>query len=662
MQEVIGEKFLNHIAFVTKADDEIIQAGSGIDFEDMPENRHAADFHHRLWANPRLFAKPGTKATGQNYRLHCSRTCSKLMMMGTPCQLHPAASMVCQCRRTQVARNGASRINALPFRTPSLPGHARLFWWVLLSILVLAAASRGHGIAQGLPGLYDPDEPLFLINGLELLARQTLMPGWFGHPGITTLYLLAASDLLVFAGGRLAGLWSTTAEFATHLYADPSAVVLASRAAILAFSLGVIAATARLGMRLGDAMAGLFAALLLAASPLHTEISGLVRTDIMVSLFSLLALLAAVTIVETGRRRPLIIAGLWMGTAISTKWPGAVLAIAPLAAWCWHWRHDRRQWLPGALILAAAMLAAMALLMPPLWLRPLDVWAALKNEVQPAHVGATGGGLVDNMIWYATILWQRGLGWATVLVPIGAALAVRRQAMPVAAILLVPVLALILLLCSQANVWQRWLVLPLPLLALLAGLALSAAARALWAARQGALAGAVGLLLAMPLAGSAWAEGTARGSPTQARAVAFMLKTVPAGSRVTLEMLAFPLLQTDWIIRYPFGPAGCVDGRSLLAGKVNYDDAAVAQKGKQKLVLGTIDPNRIASCWTEYAIIHDADRWLAEAGRYPQEAGVYRAFINGGTIIGDFRPIPGVSAGPRTLVIRLGAQPPSPLR
>jgi 4-amino-4-deoxy-L-arabinose transferase-like glycosyltransferase len=536
----------------------------------------------------------------------------------------------------------------------------------LLALVLLAAVLRGNGISQGLPGLYDPDEPLFLINALELLAKQTLMPGWFGHPGITTLYLLGASDLAVFLGGRLAGVWTSTSEFAARLYGDPSLVVLAGRGAIMAMALGVVAATAWLGARLGDAKAGLLAALLLAVSPLHTEISGLVRTDIMVSLFCLLAMLAAVRITETGRRRDLIVAGLWMGTAVSTKWPGAVLALAPLLAWCWAYRADRARWLPGAAMLAGAMLLAMAVLMPPLWLRPLDVWHALQNEVQPAHVGATGGNWLFNMGWYAHVLWDRGLGWAALLVPVGVAVLIRQRtmpgAMPALLILVIPMAALIALLCSQANVWQRWLVLPMPMLALIAGLGLAALARHFLTARKGWVMAGIGLIVAAPMGLTAWSEGIARANPTQARAVAFMLNHVPAGSRITVEMLAFPLLKGNWTIRYPFGPVGCVDGRQLLAGRVNYDDAAGAQKGKQKLVLGTINPARIASCWTDYAIIHDADRWLAEAGRYPQEAGVYRAFINGGTVIGDFRPIPGVSAGPRTLVIRLGPQPPSPLR
>jgi 4-amino-4-deoxy-L-arabinose transferase-like glycosyltransferase len=530
----------------------------------------------------------------------------------------------------------------------------------VLAILAAGLALRLNGIGQGLPGLYDPDEPLFLINGLDLLSRQTLLPTWFGHPGITTLYLLSAVDVAVFLTGRATGLWADTQGFAAHLYTDPSIAVLPARLAIVAMALGVLAATARLGSRLGDPRAGLIAAALLAVSPLHVEISGLVRTDIMVSLFCLLALLAAVRVAEAGRARDMAVAGLWMGTAVATKWPGAVLALGPAAAWLLFHRHNARRWLPGLLALLGAALLAMAVLMPPLWLRPLDVWAALMGEVLPAHVGATGGDWLFNLSWYGRALWQRGLGWAALLVLPGVLLLAMERRWTPLVILLLPVLALLAVLCSQTNVWQRWLVLPLPALALLAGFALSGLSRRLAPAPAAWVAGAASLALAAPLAVAAQAEGTARANPTQARAVAYVLRHVPAGSRLTVEMLAFPLLTAPYGIHYPFGPIGCVDGRKLLAGRVDFDDASGAQKGKQKLVLGTIDPARLASCWTDYAIIHDADRWLAEAERYPVEAGVYRAFIEGGRIIGDFRAIAGESAGPRTLVIKLGPAPSSP--
>ena len=48
MQEVIGEILLDHMSLVAATDHEFIDAVSAVDLEDMPKDRLAADFHHRL--------------------------------------------------------------------------------------------------------------------------------------------------------------------------------------------------------------------------------------------------------------------------------------------------------------------------------------------------------------------------------------------------------------------------------------------------------------------------------------------------------------------------------------------------------------------------------------------------------------------------------------
>ena len=54
---------------------------------------------------------------------------------------------------------------------------------LLVLILLAAAALRLHGVDFGLPALNDADEPLFVMNALDMLRKGTLNPGWFGHPG-----------------------------------------------------------------------------------------------------------------------------------------------------------------------------------------------------------------------------------------------------------------------------------------------------------------------------------------------------------------------------------------------------------------------------------------------------------------------------------------------
>ena len=69
MQEVIGEIFLEHVTLVAKANDEIVEAMGRIDLHDVPDDRLAADFYHRLGPHERLFADPGAEAASQDYYL-----------------------------------------------------------------------------------------------------------------------------------------------------------------------------------------------------------------------------------------------------------------------------------------------------------------------------------------------------------------------------------------------------------------------------------------------------------------------------------------------------------------------------------------------------------------------------------------------------------------
>ena len=99
----------------------------------------------------------------------------------------------------------------------------------LAMILLVAAYFRLHNIDFGLPSLWDDDEPFFLMHGLKLLKAQTLNPGWFGHPGSTTIYLIGLCTMLVYGIGWLAGAWTTSNEFLTAIYADPALIMVSLR-------------------------------------------------------------------------------------------------------------------------------------------------------------------------------------------------------------------------------------------------------------------------------------------------------------------------------------------------------------------------------------------------------------------------------------------------
>ena len=63
VQIVVSKVFLDHIAFITKANDKFMKAVVGVDLHNMPEDRFPPDFNHRLWSGHRLFADSRAAST-----------------------------------------------------------------------------------------------------------------------------------------------------------------------------------------------------------------------------------------------------------------------------------------------------------------------------------------------------------------------------------------------------------------------------------------------------------------------------------------------------------------------------------------------------------------------------------------------------------------------
>jgi len=64
VKEVVGEVFLDDIALVSGADDEVIDAMGAVDLEDVPEDRLTADFDHGFGTGGCFFGEAGAKASG----------------------------------------------------------------------------------------------------------------------------------------------------------------------------------------------------------------------------------------------------------------------------------------------------------------------------------------------------------------------------------------------------------------------------------------------------------------------------------------------------------------------------------------------------------------------------------------------------------------------
>jgi hypothetical protein len=67
---IVEEIVLDDLALVAQCDAEFVEPVARVVLEDVPEDRPAADLHHRLGLGLGFLGQPGAEATGQDHGLH----------------------------------------------------------------------------------------------------------------------------------------------------------------------------------------------------------------------------------------------------------------------------------------------------------------------------------------------------------------------------------------------------------------------------------------------------------------------------------------------------------------------------------------------------------------------------------------------------------------
>lgn len=523
----------------------------------------------------------------------------------------------------------------------------------LVAILILSAALRLWHIDFGLPALNDPDEPLFVMNALDMLREHRLNPEWFGHPATMLFYALALILVAVGWVGTVLHLWPDAAGFASAVYADPSIVILPMRLFILLTGVGCIWLTWRIGREAMGPRVGLIAAALLGCNGLHVELSQVIRTDMLASLFMLWSSLHAMRAARTGAVRDLLLAGLFVGLGGATKWPAMLFAINGGGAVLLRWREAG--WRRSLLLLPIVPVVALIALLvasPYLLLDHATVMRDLSGEARPVHPGSTGGGFAQNLLWYGRHVLLSGFGVVgTALAAVGLVLMpLRARTLALAGL---PGAVLFLLgIAVQALIWERWTVPVLPWIALAVAVGLDAAIgwlRPTW--RPAALAGALTLLL--PMLHTSALRTTMRAHDTRQIASQWVRRHVPPRASLLIEDASFDLLDRPGAVLFPLGYAGCVNVRQILGSKPKYQQIGKERSGKAIVDVGNVAPERLARCRADIAIITHYDRYRNEAARFPEQLAPYRQLLRGGRTLLVVRPQPGRIGGPVTRVIRL---------
>jgi hypothetical protein len=325
-------------------------------------------------------------------------------------------------------RRSAKSLPPTPSPAPD-PDHPSRERWLLAALLAWALGVRLWFAATGLDAGRFVDERYILDNVRSFLATGSLRPVHLYYPGLGNLLhslLLGAADALARWTGR-----GGEAILRADGQFTPTAYLL-SRGLQACAGVLTLYWTYRIGRRLLSPRAGLLAALILAAVPLHVRQSVVVKPDILMLLGLLIATEATLAALASGRLRQLLGAGAAVGLATSGKYNGVAAAL-PLALFALP--RARRE--PAILVrLAAAGAAALLVfvLINPFFFSMLDRFQRdfsntlehyerkSADEPAPTHLGvflATGPemlapnfhGLFTGLLGFAGLLFLLAQAW-----------------------------------------------------------------------------------------------------------------------------------------------------------------------------------------------------------------------------------------------------------
>ena len=424
----------------------------------------------------------------------------------------------------------------------------------LAVLLVLALVLRLWGIKQGLPYSYNSDEATHFVPRAVGFIGHDLNPHYFLNPPAYS-YLL----YIVFE------LWFGGADAVRHLYTtDPTAVFVVAR--VVAAVLGTISVALLYltGTRLWGRTVGLLAAAILAVAFLPVFYSHLALNDVPTLAPVTLALYGIAGVLRRGRRRDYAVAGIGIGLAAATKYTGGITLLCLLGATASDAAAGslrtsiRRLLLAGALAVIAFVVAnPFSVLDPSSFFSGIGQQASASAGQDPVKLGTRPGSGITYYLW--TFTW--GLGWVPTLAAVGgtALLVVRRRVG--ALLVLIPAFVFfIIFMGDQQRFFGRWLMPIFPIVALLG--AYGAVELGRWLCRSRGVPFAVtSVLVAIVLLGQSVVadvhnDAVLSRPDTRNLARAWMVRHIPAGSKVVIE----PLVPDNWAmdigVSLPATPTG----------------------------------------------------------------------------------------------------------
>ena len=413
---------------------------------------------------------------------------------------------------------------------------------ILLALVICSVALNLIGIDFEVSGRYYRDEGIYYAAA-EDLNQGRLLPESFiyGHfPYYVYAVALWVQSLFPQAIG-----WLTNLLYGTHKEVEVSWLLLrsinAGMGALTTIPVFVI------GFRVAGLMAGSLGALLIIFSPIYTEISRLIISDVPSAFFATLSLMFVSFLIKEERWAPYLLAGVAAGLAAASKYPAGVVVVAIVAIWS-YWRLRKRDWSWTLVGSGLVSLATFLMVMPAIWAHSGNVFVGqgkdmlfgLRQYGRGGWIGVMPG---SNIGWYGKqLLTSFGLP-ALLLGVTGWPWLSRESKRRYGLMLAFPVVFLVLL-AMMSMVVKRNLLPVLPALAALLGIGAAGwtqlverrlGRRHAASFRWFATASAGLLVLALPLVRTGMQTTAFARSSTRDQASDWIQQNVPWGARFIQE-------------------------------------------------------------------------------------------------------------------------------
>ncbi len=208
---------------------------------------------------------------------------------------------------------------------------------MLLLYLILLAAFlvRFMALDWYLPYTYELDEYYTVRKSLGILRYSSFDTGSFMWP---SLYFYVQA-----AGYGLYYLWCLLATSVQSLGdLTQIEIFLVGRFTTVLYGVGTVLVVYSIGERMYSKKVGLLSSLFLAFTLLHVRYSRLIRPDVPMTFFITLSFLCIYLIYEKGKIRDYILATLFTGFSIATKYTGVILVVPIFLAHLFRGLKEKR--------------------------------------------------------------------------------------------------------------------------------------------------------------------------------------------------------------------------------------------------------------------------------------------------------------------------------